>query len=132
MAISIKWFIPQRVILLTLEGEIVSDDFEGLGDTLKDMLAEGTAPVHLIADSSRQESPLLDMKFTRTTFSVLNNEKFGWAIGYGSHANKLISFMSSAISQMLGIRYRAFETEQEAIAFLQEQDDTLDLSDAVG
>lgn len=126
MNVRLEWLIENRVMLLTLQGDICEDDFVGMGDQLAAMMDAGDAPIHLIADSSRQSKPLLDIHATRSIFSVLRSDKFGWAIHIGGTNNRAVGMISSVISQMLGIRYRPFDTIEDAIAFIEDQDPSLE------
>jgi len=86
-------------------------------------------PVHLIVDDSAMKEVPLQLSELRKGFSFLEHPRLGWVLVYGRH-HPIDNFMFAVIHQMVKIRFRRFEREAEALAFLQQIDTAIIFSAA--
>jgi hypothetical protein len=126
MPIEVSWLIPQRVVYERFSGEITLDDIRQNSELVGPLMAEGIPLIHTIIDVTEVTShPGLNEIRNSTPMETYDNE--GWRILVGGNA--IARFIGSVILQLMQRRFRAYPTMEEAIQFLAEIDDSLDLSD---
>jgi hypothetical protein len=126
MPVEVSWLIPQRVIYERFSGEVTLDDIRRNSELVAPMMAEGIPLIHTIIDVAAVTShPGLNEIRNSTPMDTYDNE--GWRILVG--ANAVARFVGSIILQLMKRRFRAYPTLEEALQFLENQDDSLDLSE---
>ncbi len=119
----IEWQTPQKVILVQLSGQVTLESSAAFDADLKPYLDEGTAPTHVIIDFSAAEMTALNPQKVKEGQTFMQHPNLGWGIIVG--ANALIRFMTSILFQMVQTKARLFDTREEGIAFLYENDPAL-------
>ena len=123
MPAEVSWLYPKRVIKIRHYGKITSEQIvTSITETFK-LTAEGDKPVHTFLDSTGVEG--------KPEFSIgdLKNmvpkviEGAGWTVALQPRV--LDRFFSALGMQIAGARYHFVNNQEEAIAFLLEQDPTL-------
>jgi hypothetical protein len=123
MPTEIRWHVPQRVIYVRFFDTMTMDAIIESMNTINQYFDEGIPLVHIIMDVGDVTAypSLTDLarglKYER-------NDKQGWSIYVG--AQGVARFVASVTSQLSGSRFRMFDTLEEALAFLAEQDETLE------
>jgi hypothetical protein len=126
MPVEVSWLIPQRIVYERFSGEVTVEDIRHNSDLVAPMMAEGVPLIHTIIDVSEITGhPGLNEIRNSTPMETYDGE--GWRILVG--ANAVARFIGSIILQIMQRRFRAFQTMEEALQFLEDQDETLDLSE---
>lgn len=129
MPVTVSWLVPRRIVYEQFTGDVTVQDLRHNSELVAPMMAEGIPLVHTIIDVSAITShPGINEIRNSTSMDIYDNE--GWRILVG--ANAIAKFVGSIILQLMKRRFRAFDTLEEALQFLADQDDTLDLSDHIG
>jgi hypothetical protein len=127
MAHEISWLLEGRVIFVRLTGVQTAEAASLFDREILPYLDNVQAPlVHLVFDTVGLEQ--LPGIGVLSRFQWLKHPKTGWVVGYPK-PNGAIAFITGFVSQLFKLRFRTFDTSQEALAFLQDVDATLpDLS----
>lgn len=125
MPYKVEWLVEKRVMLSRYEGIVSIEDARGQVSEGNALLRQGIPLTHSIIDMSAVEKlPSLQLasEFMSTDMSEVR-DKLGWTIIITN--NKFLKFASSLFVPMFKVRQRFFGTLDEALAFLQGEDDTL-------
>ncbi len=124
MPVEITWIIPLRVIYERFYGDVTIEDIRQVEEAMPGLMAEGVPLIHTLIDVSAAESSPNLREIQRST-SMRAYDGEGWRIIIG--VDGLGRFMGSVIFQLMGQRYRMFDTLEQAAAFLSDQDETITL-----
>jgi len=121
---TIDWLIEKHVIISTA----TIWDAESLADHIIDvneMVNQSDLPlVHTVWDFQNLEKYPTNLNDIRKAVKPLfTNDRLGWVITVMQ--NQMIAFLSQAATSMYSVRYRNFKTMEDALEFLQGQDQTL-------
>jgi hypothetical protein len=123
MPYTIGWHIPDRVVLITFEGTMTLDDIDHMNLDTMALVGQGVPPIHVVSDllaMERYPTSIQEIsKFIRNDMKA----RLGWTIVITR--NKLVRFMSAIIIQLTGARLRFFDTLDDALIFLHDNDVTL-------
>jgi hypothetical protein len=123
MPYILSWYIEKRIIHDRVSGVFTLDDWRIVHEYNIEQLKVGIAPIHIIIDTRRVEK----FDFTLQDFQmVLGKPKepaMGWFILVGT--DTMARFLASFATQLVKTNGRMFSTLEEAVAFLQEVDVTL-------
>lgn len=125
MAYNISWYIPKRVVHATFMGEITLSEAETASELTAQLIGDGDPPmVHLIADTTRLERFPTNLNLlNRSASKHLWQPKLGWTIVIST--NSTTRFISGIITQVARVRFRMFPTLEDGMAFLADQDSSL-------
>lgn len=124
MPVEIRWCVPQRVLYVRYYRVLTIDSIQKAMDETNRLLAEGIPLVHSIMDVTDVESyPKLAELARGLKFE--HSDKQGWTIYVGAHG--IARFVASVTTQLAGSRFRMYNTFDDALAFLIDQDITLEL-----
>ena len=127
MPYSLEWYVPKRLILEKAFGDLTVEELVRFNAEVTTMITnEGTAPVHVIADLTKVERYPSSLRDILNTMRQNNPEKVGWMVVVTE--NPIMRFVASMIFQMARLRLRIFPTMAQAVAFLNDIDDTLGLA----
>jgi hypothetical protein len=123
MAIQLSWYLENRVILLTSQGDSSDQDLLDLDQQIIEYLNQCEAPlVHLIADH-RKGGKMPSVKVS-TQIQWPKHPQYGWGIMVGL-TNPVQRFLVAVASNFFKVRQRMFNTMDEALDFLSEVDSSL-------
>jgi hypothetical protein len=125
MPYNVQWLVEKRILLSRYEGTVTIEDARGQVREGNALLREGIPLTHSIIDMSKVEKlPSLQLasEFMSTDLSEVR-DKLGWTIVVTN--NKFLKFASSLFVPIFKVRQRFFGSLDEALAFLQEEDNTL-------
>lgn len=77
MQIVSEWYVPQKILLITLDGEISLANAQVINDTIISKLDEGIAPVHLIIDTRTVKRAPVNIFKLRQKLSYLFDARLG-------------------------------------------------------
>lgn len=124
MPYKTQWLVPSRVLLTQLRGQITEEDVSNLTADINAKIEEGTALVHHINDASKMDRITITLKSARILVqSMRTSDKLGWHLEVTN--NPINKMISSIGIQFSGVRYRSFNTLEEAVTFLNTNDSTL-------
>ena len=125
MAIEIKWLLPGRIVYIANRGTITVDELQNESRQLIEFLDEGEGPlVHLLTDVTELgEFPISVGLLNRTSVEPLRHPRMGWLVVITN--NRMLKYLGSMVTGLSSVRYRAFTSVDEGLAFLNEVDSTL-------
>jgi hypothetical protein len=124
MPYKMIWLVPERVIMTQFWGRVTLEDVQGFVDELEAKIEEGTPLIHHISDGLEIEKIEIKLKtFQLFLRGMRPPAKMGWHIEVTRNPINLM--ISALANQFAHIRYRTFDTVQEAFQFLSTNDETL-------
>ena len=132
MGIQYGWYIPQQVIYINFYNRVTAEEFTEMNTDLEWMIAGSHAEVlHIIQDESH-------IKGAPPEFSRLINESViaqgrinGRVITIGKESeHRVMKFISTILARVGGIQHERFYHLEEAEAYLEAIDPTIDLYQA--
>ncbi|MAS32439.1 MAG: hypothetical protein CL610_00445 [Anaerolineaceae bacterium] len=125
MPVELSWLIPERVLHERFYGDVTIEDIQELASTLPPFMEEGVPLIHTIIDATNVTShPSIKDIHEHSSLRTYPNE--GWRVMVG--ANAVARFIGSIILQVMGQRYRMYDTLDEALHFIADQDKSVDVS----
>jgi hypothetical protein len=127
MGFEASWLIEKRVALVSFSGVVTVEDAAAATQASIRLISEGTAPVHMINDTTDVEKfpPLLELREVGARESHPNT---GWTVMVVTHP--VLRFIVSILLQLARTKYRLAGTRQEAIDFIVSRDSTLPAQNA--
>ena len=94
---TIKWYVPDRVILVRFEGEVTTDDAEGINTEAVEMLdkAGGEGAVHLVSDTRDVHKFPINSIQLRKKLTLFDHPSLGYVVTVTS--NPLVRFFGNII-----------------------------------
>lgn len=125
MAIEIDWLIPNRIILSKFTGTMTLEDVEGWLEIQMKMVEEGTPLVHHISNSLELDWVEIRLKTFQTLMKgISKSENFGWHIEITK--NPVNRMVSNIVTQFAKVHTRSYTNMEQALAFLKENDPSLE------
>jgi hypothetical protein len=124
MSYEISWYIPQRVLLIRLTGELGLNDVEAMALDIKTMLEQGTAPVHILLDDTLGGEPPKSLRELKTRMEAVKDTGVGWVVGIGE-VNAVAKFLVPLLMKIVRINFVRHSTLEDAVQFLIQRDITL-------
>jgi hypothetical protein len=118
-----EWAIPDRVIQITYRASLERDDLIYIAQELETFYEAGTAPVHVISDSTDMGDIDANLDTLRETFEILTQDKWGWLMIIGT--NPLLNFFATLLGRAFGLNIRRADSPDEALESLRRLDQTL-------
>lgn len=130
MPYRLSWLVEKRVTYLEYLGELTPDELAEsevantvyLAEAVPE-LGKGLPLVHIVVDTSKATKMPTNIGQLRKIIHTNTDERIGWIVTITP--NPIFRFLTSVIVQLVGQRMRQCETITEAIAFLQDMDETL-------
>jgi hypothetical protein len=124
MPYSFDWVVQGRVVLEKAFGDVTIEELVRFNAEVTTLIAEqGIAPVHVIVDLTNVGKYPSSLKDIMSTMRQRVPDKVGWMLVVTQ--NPIMRFVASIIFQLARLRVRMFQTIQEALDFLKENDDSL-------
>jgi hypothetical protein len=124
MAYHVEWYHPNRVILARFWGDTSVEELKEMFESLIARMDVGDAPVHTISDITEMRKFPLSIAAIKNAMPRADHPNQGWNVVVGGPV--LAHSFSQIISRVLNVRYRSFQTRDEALEFLAMQDETLE------
>ncbi len=122
MPFELSWYVPKRVILSRLIGDITEDDMHGMFDLAIAMLDEGHPPVHLIADHTHMGK--FPNNFGAMQFMVRKpHPNMGWVVVISP--NRVARFLTNVLFQVMPVPTKMVDTMDTAWAYLNQIDSSI-------
>ncbi len=124
MPYELHWLVEKRVTYARFHGVITIDVLAQYVEDQNALVAEGTPLVHSINDTLAVEKIDFNLRSLQVFSKTLKQpEGVGWHLDVSPKG--LRRFLSSLALQFSGTRFRQFDTIEEAVEFIQENDPTL-------
>ncbi|RMG86802.1 MAG: STAS/SEC14 domain-containing protein [Chloroflexi bacterium] len=122
MPFEISWYIPKRVILSRLVGDVTEDDMHGMFDLSIAMLDEGQPPVHMIADQTAVGK--FPNNLSAMQFMVRKpHPNMGWVVVVSS--NRVARFLTNILFQVMPVPTKMVDTMDAALTYLNHVDNSI-------
>lgn len=122
MAYQIDWYINQRVLEISISGQVSIDEFEQLHLDSFALVEKSPYKVHAIADMSHFDAMPTNLKMLTSASSHEKNHNQGMTILVMPKVQSVIRFLMTVVMQTLKLEYRICETREDAIDVLQRID----------
>jgi hypothetical protein len=121
--ITLDWYIPDRVVLVTFAGDITRDDLLDVDEVLLHDFFDATPAenVHVIFDNT-QASSLPEVSIHKQ-LQFVDHPKLGWSVSHGD--SPLTRFFLSSVAQLTGIKFRTCQSMDQCVNFLLDMDPAL-------
>ena len=122
-------FYPQHHLLYERGfGIIPLDEVAEVYQTNIETLAQAKEPIHILMDLRETEQIQASLIELRKVMQPIDSPNLRWMV-LVIEGNPLLQFLSSVLIQIVrrNTRHRLFKTMEEAVAFLQEMDTSIDL-----
>lgn len=127
MPSEVSWFREPRIIRSRAFDEISLDETIEVGEKIDAMMSAGVGPVHHLIDVTEMTRFPTSISGLKRALVYIDNPNCGQVVVYGG--SSLAITFAQIIFRMLNARYRLFNTEDEALDFLAEQDPSLQPAD---
>lgn len=125
MPIEIHWHIKQRILLVRPYGDITLEEIKTYNEELREYLAEGIRPIHLIALPEKIERLPPTLKGVIDTLLIYREQGIGWNIVVGDRSI-LTKFFTSTLGQLYKLHVAWADSFEEAMDILRKEDKTLE------
>lgn len=123
MPFDIRWCIPNRVIFITVYGELTLDELRQSHAATLDYIARGEAPVHVISDTTSMEKFPHSLGSYKEILGQKTHPNTGWVLTI-TH-NQVQRLLANMTTQIAGGQQKSVASFDEALNFLQRVDLTL-------
>lgn len=126
--VRVQWLEEGVVTLVEYIGNFDNDSIKDLNIFVaENFLAHGQGPVHNIIDAKQLGDFPKNLNVLREgSKHSVEHPNAGWNILVGFNINPVWKFLSSAVSQVLGVKFKQVDTIDEAKRVLQRIDKRLD------
>jgi hypothetical protein len=126
MPFRTEWYAEKRIMRQTYYGTLTLQEFQ---DSHYDYLAyvqAGTPLIHCLADLTDLREYPTNISQIIGVMNHVDNSSMGWIVIYGA-TNPILGFICNTILQVVlkAIRIKFVNSKVEALAFLQDRDETL-------
>ena len=123
MGFRVSWHIPHRVYRMQVWGDISLEELKAGSDAAIEFLQIGTAPVHCIGDARYIRKAPYSIEGILKATQVLKEPNLGYFLFLSN--SQSLNLIGSFVSELSNVNFKSFMKPDDAIAFLQQQDDTL-------
>lgn len=124
MAYKVSWHLEGRIVHFLLTGNLTIEELAAGSNEIEQLFDEGTAPIHMISevrDLGRYPMQIFQLK---EAIRFVNRPELGWTAVVGLKGPSAV--IANVFSKIARTRQKPFDTLEEAIAFLKEQDSSLE------
>lgn len=122
MAFSMSWYIPDRVMLMKISGQVTADDVQQMDQLVVDNRTIAGRTVHQCIDVTEMTKP--PSLGALRQHAHVTDESDGYVIIIGS-INRMVEFVLLSIAQVKNIRMIVVPTLDQAIEELRTLDPSL-------
>jgi len=128
MTYQISWHLEKRILMVKMFGILTDEESTEISAINSRHLQEGTAPVHIIVDTTGLEKFPTNLRQNSQFMAYLRSPSLGWVIVIGLANNVLAKFAVSVISQVIHFQLSQRDSIADALRFLEGHDSTLKLN----
>lgn len=126
MPMEFTWYIPERILHVEVYGDNGIAELQQFGDTARQLVQEGKAPVHILLDDADAAPPPVSINVLKDALNMpsIDVQSFGWVVGVGE-GDMVVKVIFPMLTKIMGIKYTRVATLDDAVDFLQYRDPTL-------
>jgi hypothetical protein len=114
---SFKFLEDPHVGLLTFTETVTQEILHSLLEEPLAGLDRCTSPYYMVVDATQKSVFNFNAITSPHVSQIIKHQNFGWAVIAGSHP--LIRFWASLLARSLGMKFKAFEKLEDALAFVE-------------
>lgn len=132
MGIQYGWYIPRQIIYINFYNRVTAEEFAEMNDTLEFMIAGSqTEMIHIIQDESNIKSAPPEFGRLLRGSVIAAGRVSGWVVTIGKESeHPVMKFISTVLTRAGNTRHQRFYYLEEAEAYLEAVDPTINLYDA--
>ena len=126
MPSEVMWYYPERVLFIRFHGNLTENEIADGHAYILNLLASirHDDPVHFIYDAQYLKNASANiLKLRDIAKALTESTQLGWVISV--HNSSLVRIVAATVDQLFGKHARHYATVEDAIAFLQKDDETL-------
>lgn len=121
-----KWLVKDKVIHLTLVGDLKVNDLSLKADYIHRMLDRSNQLVHLVVNEAQVESFPTSLRLWADLTPFLRHERLGWLVIYGkSEVSQVAMYLSTAFQRLTHVQLQRCTTLDKSLEFLANEDASL-------
>jgi hypothetical protein len=109
MSHTVKWFQPERIIYMQVEGNITLEETKSVSNDITALLDVGVAPVHLIVDDHAVEKMPSQLRELNKNFEFMRHPAMGTIMSVGK-ADPILNFVIPMITKIIRVHFVRHET----------------------
>jgi hypothetical protein len=125
MEYKLDWYLPKRVLMLTISGDVSLKDLELFNGSVMNYLEEGIAPVHLVSIGHNIRRVPTNLIQIKQVVTYIQDPKIGWTIIVQEKPNPLTGFIASVATQAAGVKIRHVKSVVDGLEALKRLDQSL-------
>lgn len=123
MSVTLQWLVEGRVIVSYVWDDFSEGEMAVGVRKAEQMMETGTPLIHDIIDMRHMGKHPINIRRISELMTIFRDDRLGWVVLVSE--NDVVRFLSRTVLSLVRGRFRAVATPEEAIAFLQEIDETL-------
>ncbi len=129
MGIQYGWYIPEQIIYINFYNRVTAEEFAEMNEELEWMIAESRASmIHIIQDESNIKSAPPAFGLLLENSVIAKGRINGCVVTIGKKSeHRVMKFISTALARMSNTRHERFYHREEAEAYLEAIDPSIDL-----
>ncbi len=116
MPYEFRFVDDPHISMVTFTGKVTQQDLEEETEMAVQALHRCTGMYYMIADLTQKPVFTFNLLKLSKAMDVIKDEHFGWAIVVGT--NPLGNFWLEMLSRLVKIKFKVFETHEEAFGFI--------------
>lgn len=125
MPYEVRWYYPQRILLLRVYDTVTVEDIGLFGVKIREFANEAIPPMYTIIDALDVKQFPTNLNQLRQAATMERHPNVVWTILVSQ--NKLINFITSVFTQLSGVTFRAFDSMEAAVEFIALKEPSLNL-----
>jgi len=125
MDYRLEWHIPNRVLILTVSGDVSLEELARFNRAVLNYLEQGVAPVHLVSIGDNIRRVPTNLMLIKETVTYIQHPKMGWTIIVQEKANSLTGFMVSVAAQATGMKMHLVKNVGDGLETLRRLDQSI-------
>ena len=123
MSISIAWRVPKKVVLLTMIGDISSDDLKAYDSQMTEIMNNADGKVHVIGDMTGFNNiKAMPNQVVRNT-TYVRHENVGTIVIVGTSG--IVEFFLTLVKHIIPVSVERAHTVEDAFSLIRKNDKTV-------
>jgi hypothetical protein len=116
MAVALNWQEPDKIFRFTYSGRVEPKELTEPIEVILSHLNKAQHPIHVIVDWRNATDLPFFADFVFTGKKLIQHKNMGWLIVVGR--SKIVELWLKLFEGIANIRYKVFDTPEEAVEFL--------------
>lgn len=123
MPVQINWLVRDRVVAVTLSGQLSAEEINQTSRTINEHVVSGVSPVHIYLDIRTVHQTSLNLRELNNLIVREHQDRFGWFILITD--SPLARFLGATVIQLARLRVHVAATPDHGLAYLNRVDPLL-------